>query len=65
MKTIQNMREITIEAILSGGKTREEIKRSIDYLILNVKCNMLCEEMIRKTNEIEKNSKALWALKKF
>lgn len=65
METIKNTRETAIEAILSGGKTREEIKQTIDFLIFNVKCNMLCEEMIRKTNEIEKNSKAPWALKKF
>lgn len=51
MESIKNMREITIRVILSGGKTREEIEKSIDNVILNVKCNMIAEELERKAKE--------------
>lgn len=59
METIQNMRNITTRVIMSGGKTKEEIEQSIDHLIMNVKCNMITEELTRKTKEAEENNKLM------
>ncbi|MBA7473402.1 hypothetical protein ES707_08741 [subsurface metagenome] len=59
MESIENMREITIEVILSGGKTREEIEQSIDNIILNVKCNMIGEELVRRTKEYHELKKLM------
>ncbi|MBA7476289.1 hypothetical protein ES705_11655 [subsurface metagenome] len=59
MESIKNMREITIKVILKGGKTREEIEQSIDNVILNVKCNMICEELVRKIKEAHELKKLM------
>lgn len=56
MLSVENMRDITIDVILSGYKTRESIAQSIDNLILNVKCNMLSEELAKNLNEIRKHN---------